>query len=245
MAQFDLLLLKIKELIQVTKSSGSGNTVAADSKVVLDNILLELKDDKFLTETIWYDKTDITKFYIRKTTVNQDTGVIVISFVNVDGSTAFPTTSNLVSAVTSKDIEIISTQYDVITNGTGYVIGDTIEELKLVNTLDFTIVSLYYNKSLNTTITPVFSHLQLKDKYNTPSHVELLSSASVTLAPNLYKNVSLIVLEGSVNITVDGTTINNFPTSYTEVWGNGISIINKSITLTTNITSRVIINLMK
>ena len=244
MAQFDILLLKIKELIQVTRAGGGGTT-ANDSKLVLDNILLELRNDKFLTETVWYDKTDTTKFYIRKTTVSQDTGTIVISFLNVDGTTASPTTSNLVQSITNGDIEIVSTEYDVITNGTGYSIGDQVEELKLVNTANNTVITIYYNKTLGTTITPTFSSLQLLGKYATPSHIELLSSLSSTLPANTYKSVSMVVMDGSCNITIDGVLISNFPTNYSEVWGNGISTINKAITISTNTTSRVIINLIK
>jgi len=146
---------------------------------------------------------------------------------------------------TSGGIEIVSTLYDVITSGVGYSIGNTVEELKLVNTATAAVSFIYYNKTTNATITPTFSHLQLKDRFSTPSHIELLSSATATLPANTYKFVSLIVLEGSANLTVDGFTINNFPAVYTETWGNGVSILNKSITITTNLTSRVVINLIK
>lgn len=250
MRDLGFIQIKFNELIQATKSisgaSAQATALKQDAqKQVLDDILLELKDDKFLTETIWYDKTDLTKFYIRKTSLNQDTGVITVSFLNIDGTTASPIVTNLVSAVTNCAIEIVTTEYDVIMNGTGYSIGDQIEELKLVNTADNTITTLYYNKTLGTTISPIFSSLQLLGKYITPSHVELLSSLSSTLPANIYKSISMVVMDGSCNITVDGVLINNFPTNYSEVWGNGISILNKVITISTNATSRVIINLIK
>lgn len=87
--------------------------------------------------------------------------------------------------------------------------------------------------------------LQVTPSAVTPSHLELLSSGSKTLAANIYKSISLIVMTGSINIDIDGVLINNYSTNYTETWGNGISLINKSITITTNISSRVIINLTK
>ena len=250
LALTDLLSIESYLSVNCFKGTSGANTSATEitqtaNGVKLDNILTELKGDKFLTETIWYDKTDITKFYIRKTSLNQDTGVITISFLNIDGTTASPIVTNLVSAVTNRAIEIISTEYDVISNGTGYSIGDQVEELKLVNTADNTITILYYNKTLGTTISPIFSSLQLLGKYVTPSHVELLSSLSSTLPANIYKSISMVVMDGSCNITVDGVLINNFPTNYSEVWGNGISILNKVITISTNATSRVIINLIK
>ena len=253
MEQFDLLLLKIKELIRVTRNNSGGGsnpdtsaikTNTGNTNLILDNILVELRDDRFLTETIWYDKTDITKFYIRKTTLNQDSSSITISFLNIDGTDANPIISNLVSTVTNHNIEIVSTEYDVITGGNGYSIGDQVEELKLVDTSNNTVTSIFYNKTLGTTIVPVFSHLTLSGKYITPSHVELLTG-TVTLPFNTYRSVSLMVMDGSCNITLDGITINNFPTNYSEVWGNGNALLNRSISITANANSRIVINTIK
>ena len=78
-----------------------------------------------------------------------------------------------------------------------------------------------------------------------PSHIELLSNTSQTLLENIYKSISLIVMSGTINIDVDGVVINNFPTNYTETWGNGVGFITKPITITANASTRVVINLTK
>jgi hypothetical protein len=151
----------------------------------------------------------------------------------------------LIQVITNSDIEIVTTTYDVITSGTGYSIGDTVVENTLINTTTNTTSFIYTNKTVNNnSITPVFSHLQIKGKFTTPSHVELINATS-TLAGNTYKFISFIILDGTASLTVDGITISNLPTNYVETWDAGSSIINKTISITSNLNSRVIINLMK
>ena len=254
MRDLGFIQIKFNELISAVKlaaSSSSNDDLGAikvntaNTKNVLDSILTELKEENQLSETIWYDRTDVTKFYIRKNSINQDTGVITISFQNIDGSSASPIIANLVQATSINDIEIISTLYDVIVSGTGYSIGDTVEELKLINTTTSVISYIYYNKNTNNSINPSFSSLQLQGKYITPNHLELLSSVTSTLPANTYKSISMMVMEGSCNIGIEGVFINNFPTNYSEVWGNGTTLLNKAITISTNTNSRVVINTIK
>ena len=100
-----------------------------DTKSVLDNILLELKDDVNASETIWYDRITPTLFYIRRNSINQDTGVVTVIFYNVAGTVATPIISNLVQAISNSDFDFNTIERKAITNRVGYSINDRIQEL--------------------------------------------------------------------------------------------------------------------
>ena len=78
-----------------------------DTKAVLDNILLELKDDVNASETIWYDRITPTLFYIRRNSINQDTGVVSVIFYNVAGTIVTPIIANLVQAISNSDFFVM------------------------------------------------------------------------------------------------------------------------------------------
>jgi hypothetical protein len=138
-------------------------TLATDDQVntTLTNILAEMRDDRQIAETVWYDKLTPTLFYVRRATVDEDTGTVTISFQNVDGTTATPTTANLVQANAQSDIETVNYQYKVITAGTGYAIGDNIQELQMVNPVGTVQATVWFNRTQNTVLAtaPTFAHL--------------------------------------------------------------------------------------
>jgi hypothetical protein len=88
----------------------------------LTNILAELRDDRQMAETVWYDRTNPAQFYIRRLTVDEDTGLPTISFTNIDGTTATPTIANLVQSSGSV-VPIAPSRRTISTNGTGVVSG--------------------------------------------------------------------------------------------------------------------------
>jgi hypothetical protein len=145
-------------------SLASLDTKATTTNTTLNDILLELRDDKNFSETIWYDK-NTTVFFVRRLELNMDTGVYTLAWQNPDGTTASPTIANLVQASNVKDIEIVTNKYTANTAGTGYAVSDLIEENRLINTADNTVTTIWYNKTQNTTIAtaPTFTHLSQVD----------------------------------------------------------------------------------
>jgi hypothetical protein len=150
--------------------SSGGDATAANQvaqTTVLTNILTELKDDVNISETVWYDKITTTLFYVRRSVVNQDTGIITISFYNVDGTVATPIIANLVQVISGIDYEFNSVMRKAIASGVGYSINDKIQELQVINmTAGVIINTIWVNKTTDTLISsPIFTNLVIDDTY--------------------------------------------------------------------------------
>lgn len=145
--------------------ASSANQVAQTA--VLNSILTELKDDVNASETVWYDKNTPTLFYVRRSSTNQDTGIITVSFYDVAGTSATPTIANLVQVVSGVDYEFNSVQRKATIAGTGYSINDKIQELQIINMALGTLVNtIWINKTTDAIIsTPTFSNLIIDDTY--------------------------------------------------------------------------------
>jgi hypothetical protein len=163
------------------------NTLSTATNVALADILTELKDDSQITESIWFDKLTPTLFYVRESKVNQDSGNITVSFKNVDGTSSTPTIANLVQAQSSKDIEIVTNKYTANTAGTGYAIGELIEENRLINTADNSIITLWFNKTQNTTIAtaPTFANLSQSESIVTTGKTQYIKSTGNSTLTNI------------------------------------------------------------
>ncbi len=143
-------------------------TLAA-ANASLQDILLELRDDIQATETVWYDRLTPTLFYVRVRTASQDTGTVTIAFLNIDGSPATPVIANLVQASATRDFDLTSFFYRATVAGTGYAAGDTIEEVRILDTSTGTITgTVWLNKTQGTVLAspPVFAHLQVDNTLN-------------------------------------------------------------------------------
>ena len=128
----------------------------------LINILAEMRDDRQIAETVWYDRVTPTLFYVRRATVDEDTGLVTISFQDVSGATATPVIANLVQASASGDVDPIEQSYIATAAGTGYATGDLIEQLQLIGSDGTVKATVWFNRSQNTVITaPSFGNLQV------------------------------------------------------------------------------------
>ena len=76
-----------------------------------------------IASTLWTD--DSGTFYVRRDTVNEQTGVVTVGWFTPQGNTATPGTG-LRPASGVKDYEISSTPYVATAAGTGYSIGDSL-----------------------------------------------------------------------------------------------------------------------
>jgi hypothetical protein len=112
----------------------------------LQSILNELRDDRQISETIWIDSTNST-YFIRRVTVNQDTGLPTVSFTDLAGNPASPTVANLVQVGSQTDSELVFTGYRAIANGTGFSTGDRIVEINVVDTKNYTIAATIWKNT--------------------------------------------------------------------------------------------------
>lgn len=149
-----------------TGGGGAGGDASAANQLaqqaVLGDILAELRDDRQLIESVWFDKLSPTLFYLRRITINQDTGAEVVSFRNVDNTPATPGVANLVQAVSAVDFEPVTITYIAAIAGTGYALKDCIQELQLVTSTGSIATTIWFNRTQNTVLAtaPVFAHLQ-------------------------------------------------------------------------------------
>jgi hypothetical protein len=156
------------------------------TQTTLNDILLELRDDTAFSETVWYDKITPTLFYVRTATVNQDTGVKTVSFQDASGAAATPIIANLVQINSQSGISPVTYSYRALTNGTGYVLDDMIQELRLVTVAGAVQTTVWFNRTQNTIISaPVFSDLapatEAATAINQFSEITKLSAIDSTL----------------------------------------------------------------
>jgi hypothetical protein len=118
----ELRAIKVNEDGSLVVSGGGGGS-GADNTPQLLAILAELKDDKQISETVWYDRLNPSLFYIRVRELNQDQGTLSVpTFTNVDGTAANPVIANLVQANSSSDLNpnrtLATASFNKITDGT-------------------------------------------------------------------------------------------------------------------------------
>ena len=117
----------------------------------LTDILSSLQD---FNETIWTDDTQT--FFLRRTVLDEQTGVFTITYTLPDGSAYIPSTG-LRPASSNEDIELSQSRFIATANGTGYSIGDSILQIRFYDTLQSPPVllsTLYLNETTNLPVSP-------------------------------------------------------------------------------------------
>jgi hypothetical protein len=77
----------------------------AQSLSGLNDILTELRDDTFVSESVWFDSNSVREFYIRRLTIDQDTQAPIIAWYDKDGNPAEPDVSLLTQANATSDLQ--------------------------------------------------------------------------------------------------------------------------------------------
>jgi hypothetical protein len=123
----DALIERLGEVQQALASGGGGgggsssasaaNQVAgnnllstidsnvAQSLINLFDILTELKDDTFVSESVWFDRKDVLNFYIRRLTFDQDTQTPVLAWYDKDGNGVSPDVSLLIQGNATSELQ--------------------------------------------------------------------------------------------------------------------------------------------
>lgn len=188
--------------VEVVSGGGAGTSATEakqDSQITLMNsILTEMRDNNAIDETIWadYSTPNAPIFYVRRATVNADTGAITVTFHNADGTTATPTVGNLVLATANKDYEIFVQRFVAIAgNAPDYAIGDIVNQITLINTTDFTATPnfIYVNPEIGLPITPNLA--------------DLAPIANTTTIQTSAKGITTIGSPTSTNASADRQTL--------------------------------------
>jgi hypothetical protein len=193
------------------------NTKIDTTNSTLNDILLELRDDIQVSETVWYDKNDNTKFYVRTTSVNEDTGTITISFKNIDGTTATPTVANLIQTTAQAQFSPVTYDYKVATAGTGYAVNDFIQELQLVKSDGTVATTAWFNRTQNTVLStaPVFANLVKDTSFATSTKQDIGNTSLGNINTQLTTGIKQIYSTGAISYAnqnlVANTAITLFP----------------------------------
>lgn len=171
----------IKSTISVLNNSNS--TATSNNQVISNNILTTINDSlnaieansssstniKEFEQDIFYDKTNVTKFYKIRDIYDSTTTLFTTSILNIDGTVpgVLPLISNLVQVLSSIDYEFNTIERKAITAGTGYSVNDRIQELQIINMSVGTLINtIWVNKTTSLLIAaPIFSHLVIDDSY--------------------------------------------------------------------------------
>ena len=114
--------------VDVVTGGGGGGASVDVSALATEATLLALKNAVLaqteIASTLWTD--DSGSFYVRRDTMNEQTGVVVVGWFTPQGATSPGPGTGIRPASGSKDYEITSTLYTATAGGTGYSNGDTL-----------------------------------------------------------------------------------------------------------------------
>jgi hypothetical protein len=129
------------------------------TEATVTGILAALEAQYNLAATLWTDNSGA--YYVRRDTIEETTGTITVAFTDPAGAAATPG-AGLRPAATESVRTIVQASYDVITNGTGYTVGDVVLRINIINenTTPVTVTSVWLNATTGAVITPTLAHLQ-------------------------------------------------------------------------------------
>ncbi len=137
--------------LPVSISDAATATLQATANTALANILNELKDDAFVTETLWEDQAVTPSVFYRESRVrSQDDASLVVTITRLSDNTvvgSLPATAKIVGADTGRDVEYLRWRVKTGSSGTGYASQDWLVQTIITN-LDgagSTVGTFWYN----------------------------------------------------------------------------------------------------
>ena len=132
--------------------SGDNTLAGGATEATQLQVLAELQKQAEFSETVWVDATGT--FFIRRVVYSENLETYTVSYTLADGS-AYSPTAPIEPASAGTDREIVQTSYTVIVAGTGYSIGDIVQQLNIFDVQSDTLQStIWYNQTTDAIITP-------------------------------------------------------------------------------------------
>lgn len=160
--------------------SGDNTLAGGATEVTALAILAELEKQAEFSESIWIDATGT--FFIRRVVYSENLETYTVEYTLADGSTYSPT-APIEPASAGTDRELVVTSYTVVTSGTGYTIGDIVQQINAFDVVSDTLQStIWYNQTTDLTISPApnIAHLQPEGS------IQSIASATGTRADSAY-----------------------------------------------------------
>ena len=106
------------------------------------DIKAELINSRAISETLFQDSSATVRYFVRQTTIDQTTGIPSTVFLNPDSTVPSLAPVLPVSPVkASGGNAITEAKFTTTTAGTGYAIGDEIAVVRVISTVDATILA--------------------------------------------------------------------------------------------------------
>jgi hypothetical protein len=123
-------------------------------KGLLTDIKLELVNSKSIADILIQDYSQPTRYFVRQDSIDQTTGTAIVTILNLDGSVPSPAPVQPFQPVkASSSNQVTEDLYIVTITGTGYAIGDSLSNVRLLDGSTGTIAaSLWYNLTSGLTI---------------------------------------------------------------------------------------------
>jgi hypothetical protein len=142
---------------------GSDPTTATTVTGLLKRLVQLGVDDRDFAQLLVKETGGLGRYAVRQSVYDENLGSFVTTFVGLDGASLVPAIVLPVEpAAATVDIEIAAFEYDVLTAGTGYSVGQTLQQLQLINTATSAIVgTIWFNKVTQAAIgLPVPGHIR-------------------------------------------------------------------------------------
>ncbi len=185
----------------------SATSLPLPTGAATESTLLALKNAVLaqieIASTLWTD--DSGDFYVRRDSVNEQTGVVTVGWFTPQGNSATPGTG-LRPASGMKDYEISSTPYVATAAGTGYSIGDSLVHalvLEVGGASPTVAASVWLNITTGLVVSPAPAGA------NVAYQVALPTGASTSAKQDAAKTVLdsiLTVLSGTLTVNGSGAT---------------------------------------